>query len=522
MITIFVGFFYAYPITFTQKMIDELSGYQRWSFVLIYILLYMLCRIIGCTLDFLGAILSKHISNILSKNLKRRFLKHFYEVTTEYVYTEKFEKIYALYENDISEVAYGICGPILYFSSSVSLFMWSSATLVRIRWELAVIYIIAALLIVLLTLQAGGKVKKLQNEIRPAQEQRMNIAKRAIEQYMKLLIMGYSDIMIDQSTQAEEKYNRLQYRETRVSSAKTWINDIIYYLAGACVWLIGSIYILRADMTTGEIVAFISFAGLIISPIVRFSSQWISVQKVLVSKRRIDGFFTLETNVGECSQVENYERGNLDVESISFGYEADSQVFTNFSCRLDLGKIYSLQGSNGCGKSTLFKLICRIYDNYEGKILYAGRDIRNLSRAEFYKRIAYEDESPIVICGSLYDNLTLGIENPDPDEVLGLASQIGLLDSLGLGYSLDYVLEQGEVQLSNGQKQMIGVIRNLLSHKNILILDESFSGISYPVVERIMTIYREYCSEYESIMIFVSHNIEHHALADEKICMGDL
>ena len=166
LVTISVGFFYAYPITFTQQMIDELGGEKRWTSIVLFIGLYVACRIIGCVFDYLNNVVSRIISNNMVLNLKRLFLNKYYSISSEYIYNEKFEKIYALYENDISTVANGICGPILFFASSVSLFIWSSITLVSIRWELALVYVITAVFIVFITLKAGNSVKKLQAEKR--------------------------------------------------------------------------------------------------------------------------------------------------------------------------------------------------------------------------------------------------------------------------------------------------------------------------------------------------------------------
>ncbi len=517
LITVSVGFFYAYPITFTEKMIDELNGSKQWTDIVNYILFYMFCRVIGCVLDYSSSIVSKIISNNLSVTLKRVFLEHYYSISSEYVYTEKFEKIYTLYNNDITTIANGICGPVLWFFSSVSLFVWSSITLVNIRWELAVIYIFAALMILITTTKAGNTVKKLQVDKRKTEEIKMYAAKLAIEQYMKLLIMRYDHDMVVQNVEAEKNYNYVDIKETKITSMKTLVNDMIYYLAGACVWLLGSIYILRGNMTTGEIVAFISFAGLIISPIVRFSSQWISIQKIHVSIRRIVDFISQPSGGwGECSDVAECDRG-LVVCEVSFAYAEKQKLIENFSYKFMNGQSYCIYGENGCGKSTLLKLICRIYDTYTGQIRYGGQDIRNLSKDTWYNVIAYEDESPIIVLGTLYDNLTLGIKNASKGEVDYLCEKIGLFDSLGSKYSFETIIEKGSKQLSSGQKQMIGIIRNLLSHKKILILDETLSGIAYPIVCVIINLYKEYCDEYGSILLYVSHDEEHQMLANSRV-----
>jgi len=513
-VTMSVGFFYAYPITFTQKIVNELGGGRNEEKILIFIVSYMICRICGCTFDYIGAVLSKSISNEISINLKRFFLHHYYEVSPDFIFHEKIEKTYALYSNDVSIIASGVCGPVLWFLSSVSLFLWSSFTLVSIRWELAVVYIISALIIVYTTVKSGKIVRRIQSDIREAEEKRIHWSKIVIEQYMKLRIMKYERKVVEENMNAEDVYNNLCLSESKISARKTMINDVVYYLAGAVVWFIGSILIIINDMTIGELVAFISFSGLIISPIVRFSSQWISLQKMRVSLNRIGDFLNLPIANGgrEINLKQNYA---LTLSNVSFSYNADKTMLKNLTYHFDVGNVYCIIGENGSGKSTLFKLICRMINDYSGEIQLGDEDIREFSRSSLYEAISYENEYPLIISGSLLENLTLGISSPRMEEVRYLCERVGLASSLGERYELEAFLE--EKKLSHGQKQLIGIIRNLLSHKKVMILDESFSGIASDLVYIIMEIYKEYCKNDLSIMLYVSHSEEYQKLADKQL-----
>lgn len=482
---------------------------------------YAMCRILGCTLDYLGGILSKKISNDLSINLKRTFFKHYYEISPDLIYFEKFEKMYAIYVNDISTVASGFCGPVLWFLSSMSLFLWSSVTLISIRWELASIYIAAALMIVYTTVRTGKLIRTIQGDIRKADEDRIFLSKSAIEQYMKLLIMKCDEEIISKNVDAEEIYNNLSLRESKLSYGKTLVNDIVYYLAGAFVWLFGSFFILKNDMTAGELVAFISFSGMIISPIVRFSSQWIAIQKIRVSQKRIVDFLHYPAASWGDEVINKNTKHSLVLDNVSFGYSKDSSIIKNLTYQFEAGNIYCITGENGSGKSTLFKLICRVLNTYKGVIRFDGEDIRNFEKDAMYNIFAYEDEHPIIVYGTLFDNLTFGIKEPKMEEVQYLYEKIGLASSLGDKYTLNTILEKGDKQLSHGQKQLIGIVRNLLSHKEVMILDESFSGIADSLVAVIMDTYKEYCRENLSMMLYVSHNKEHQKLTNNHLCISD-
>ena len=157
-ISLISGFFYAFPIKLTQAIIDELGGNKNLKMLITYVLLYMIIRSLGCLSDFLSALLSKRITTNLMINLHKTFLEKMFSIFPDIIYSMQFEKLFTMYTNDISTLANGFSGPILWFCSSLSLFLWSSATLVSIRFELALIYVVAALIIMANTLKSGNQI----------------------------------------------------------------------------------------------------------------------------------------------------------------------------------------------------------------------------------------------------------------------------------------------------------------------------------------------------------------------------
>ncbi len=508
------GFFYAFPISLTQRIVDELSGGGSTTVFVYCTIGYMLCRGLGCLFDYLGAILSKHLSNRLLVDLRRSFLENLYRRAPQTVYSERFERIFSLFSSDIDTVAGGVSGPLLWFCSSVSLFLWSSTTLVVIRPELAAIYVAAAILIALNTVASGKRIKKNQLKTKKVEEKRISHAKLIIDQYMKLLIMNQDAAMIRMNSEIDREVTELSLRDTKIASQKTLLNDNIYYLSGALVWLLGGFLVLAGNMTVGEITAFISFAGLIISPIVRFSSQWVALQKMRVSLQRIKEF---QNNADADWGDESAEGlcGALRFEKVNFSYSPDKPLIVDFSADFRADRVYCLAGANGSGKSTVFRLLTRLLDSYTGNIFYAGKNIRTFTKESLYGLIGYENEVPVIVNGTLYDNLIFSIPEADPSVVEELYVASGL--SAMLGAPLDLAVESGEKQFSRGQMQLIGIVRMLLSGKKILIFDETFSGIADDAVARVMKLLREYCRVNFAIVIFVSHNKDHQNMAEETI-----
>lgn len=172
--------------------------------------------------------------------------------------------------------------------------------------------------------------------------------------------------------------------------------------------------------------------------------------------------------------------GKVELAGVSFGYEENRRVLHDINLLIKPYETVALVGRSGSGKSTLVKLLLRYFDNYEGKILIDGEDIRNLDVSKYRRRLAIVHQEVDVFNGTVLDNLRYG--RPDVTfEQVEEASRIARLDEVIKVLEHGYYTVVGErgVRLSGGQRQRLGIARALLVEPDVLIFDEATSSLDY-------------------------------------------
>ncbi|MDO5376836.1 MAG: ABC transporter ATP-binding protein [Clostridia bacterium] len=189
---------------------------------------------------------------------------------------------------------------------------------------------------------------------------------------------------------------------------------------------------------------------------------------------------------------------------VDFGYSSDVPVLRDVSLSIAKPGLYGFVGQNGCGKSTLVKLLLRFYDYDAGSIRYNDIDMMDLSMAEIRRNYTYIAKEPFILKDTLLNNILLADARQLPEEVkracerAGLAAYVG---SLPEGY--DTVLNEGGSSLSSGQKQKINMARMMIKKTPVYILDEVTSDLDGVAEKEIMGIIREVAQS--AIVLFITH-----------------
>jgi subfamily B ATP-binding cassette protein MsbA len=237
---------------------------------------------------------------------------------------------------------------------------------------------------------------------------------------------------------------------------------------------------LRGDATPGELIAYITAAGLLPKPIRQLSEVSATIQKGLAAAESV---FTQLDEVPEtdAGSVER-ERvsGRLEVKNLSFVYpETDKQVLHDISFSVEPGQMVALVGRSGSGKSTLANLIPRFYHHSEGQILLDGVEVEDYTLRNLRRHIALVTQQVTLFNDSVANNIAYGDLAGAPREAIEQAAADAyakeFIDKLPQGFDTE-VGENG-VLLSGGQRQRLAIARALLKDAPVLILDEATSAL---------------------------------------------
>jgi ATP-binding cassette subfamily B protein len=255
----------------------------------------------------------------------------------------------------------------------------------------------------------------------------------------------------------------------------------------ALLWYGGG-EIVRGVVTFGVLVAFIEYLQRFYAPIRDLSTKYTIMQQAMASAERIFGLLDVDepdAPVSPSMDSRSETTSLAELKSVSFAYREGEPVLRDVSLRVHRGQTLALVGATGSGKSTIIKLLARLYEPDMGDIRIGGRLLRSIPSTEVRRRLTVVPQDVFLFSGTVRDNVALWQPLPD-DAVATAARRVGLDRALSRrGRTLDDpVLERG-ANFSAGEKQLIAFARALARDPELLVLDEATANVD-PETERLI------------------------------------
>lgn len=260
------------------------------------------------------------------------------------------------------------------------------------------------------------------------------------------------------------------------------VADLIANLQIMLLVVFGAVFAIRGELSAGAYIAFLSYNGYLTWPIRQLGRVISEMSKAGVSLRRIEDILnaTPERDEDGAERVTTDYRGDIAFDRVSFSFDGKTPVLENVSFTVPAGSTVGILGGTGSGKSTLVRLLDRLYPLPEGSgtISVGGIDIRRLRAAELRSNIGFVLQEPYLFSRTIGENLRLAKQTAS-DAELRAAAHIACLDSAVESFPSGYDTFVGErgVTLSGGQKQRAAIARTLVQDTPILIFDDSLSAV---------------------------------------------
>ncbi|MCB0099738.1 MAG: ABC transporter ATP-binding protein, partial [Caldilineaceae bacterium] len=233
-------------------------------------------------------------------------------------------------------------------------------------------------------------------------------------------------------------------------------------------------------ISVGGIQAFISYILFMLWPIMEMARVYAEMQQAIASAERI--FSLLDAKPEIMDRPDALEpptlAGDIVFDHVTFYYEDDKPVLTNFNLHVHRGETIALVGPTGGGKSTIVNLLCRFYEPRQGTIHLNGYDYTELTQHAIQSRIGMVLQTPHLFSGAIRENIRYGRLDASDEEVEAAARLVGadeFIQELAQGY--DEEVGEGGALLSVGQKQLISLARAVLAQPEIFIMDEATSSV---------------------------------------------
>ena len=367
-----------------------------------------------------------------------------------------------------------------------------AVTMLLIEWRLGLLLLVSQVPVTLVVLWLQARYRKANYRVREELSQ-LNADFQENLQGLDVVQMFRREAF----NGARFQRTGLAYREavngtilfdSSISAFLEWVSlgavAIVLALGG---WMVSS-----GAMGLGILTTFILYSQRLFDPLRQMAERFTQIQGGLTAVERIGELLEepLEirdhTRAGPADtqestaeglpaplQVLPSARGEVVFEGVHFGYRPDEPILQDLSFRLAPGEHVALVGPTGSGKTTVIRLLCRLYEPQQGRILLDGRDIRSLSLPDLRRQLGVVLQDTFLFSGSVGDNLRLDQEIDDK-QLKEVCRDLGLSSLLGrLPQGLDTELRERGGNLSSGERQLLAVARVAIRNPNVLVMDEA-------------------------------------------------
>lgn len=286
-----------------------------------------------------------------------------------------------------------------------------------------------------------------------------------------------------------EKVNKLYQKNTiSLSKLNSFMNPLTFFFINAGLILIvylGNFGMAEGSLSTGKIVALISYLVSSLAALIMFSRLVLSLNKASASKKRLDAFLALEPEL-KNEPKENLKEEKLsslisfDDVSFTYGEKGDKYAINDISFSLNKGESLGLIGGTGSGKSTVISLLSRLYDPSKGDIKYKGISLKDYDLEKLHEDISLVSQRPSIFKGTIRSNLLLGKKDATEKEMENALSEACALEFVkSFPEYLDHPVLEGGSNLSGGQKQRLLLARAFLKGGEVLVIDDGMSALDY-------------------------------------------
>ncbi|TFY94264.1 lipid A export permease/ATP-binding protein MsbA [Pseudomonas nabeulensis] len=352
------------------------------------------------------------------------------------------------------------------------------ASLLFMNWRLTLVMIAILPLIAVMVSTASKKFRKQSKKIQVAMGDVTHVASETIQGYRVVRSFGGEVYEEKRFLKASLSNTDKQLRMTRTGAIYTPALQLVIYTAMAVLMFL--VLYLRGDASAGDMVAYITLAGLLPKPIRQLSEVSSTIQKGVAGAESIFEQLDEEKEIDRGTVERDKVSGRLEVRNLNFTYPGtERKVLKDINFTAEPGQMIALVGRSGSGKSTLASLIPRFYHHESGEILLDGVEIEDYKLLNLRKHIAQVTQHVTLFSDTVTNNIAYGdlagAPRADVEAAAADAYAKDFIDQLPKGF--DTPVGENGVLLSGGQRQRLAIARALLKNAPLLILDEATSAL---------------------------------------------
>jgi ATP-binding cassette, subfamily B, bacterial HlyB/CyaB len=390
-------------------------------------------------------------------------------------------------------------------------------------WQLTLVGLGTIPVFVIITLIAAPTVSR---QLRRKAERNAETQSYLVEVMSGIQTVKAQNIELRSRFSWQERYARYVaagFKTVITSTLANSTSSFLNKLSSLLVLWVGSYLVLQGDLTLGELIAFRIISGYVTSPILRLAQLWQTFQETALSLERLSDI------VDTPEEAEN-NRDNIPLPAIVGAVKYENVCFrfantgplqlSHVNVEISAGTFVGIVGQSGSGKSTMMKLLLRLYDVESGRILVDGYDISKVELYSLRRQMGVVPQDPLLFDGTVQENIALTNPEASTEEIIE-AARIAVAHEFIMGLPNGYNTRVGErgAALSGGQRQRIAIARSVLQRPKLLVLDEATSALDYPTERQVcLNLAQEFKG---STVFFITHRLSTVSHADTIIVMDN-
>lgn len=457
--------------------------------VLLYLLSFGIKYAIGVTLSKVSSKFVAELKTGIFENVLKMPMSFFDSKQTGYI-TERIR------EADSITVVFS---PVfIQFLVSCISFFGAIVIVFSIKWELLIVIMCLTPFYWLLTNYASKNLKLASKALMEANAKTAGKLQENIGGISEVKSLNIGNKRLAEVTHELNDVAKRSIRKGRFLSLGAEGVQALSNISTAILTLAAGVMILKSDLTVGEYIAVTQYATIIFMPLQLFSNFNMMIQPAIMALKRIGEFFEgdKESNKGILFTDEIH---TIEFDKVDFGYNQKEKILEEKSFKIIEKEKVAIIGPNGSGKTTILKLLLRLYKVNNGKILINGRDIEDYAVDSIRDKIGIVSQNIFMFSGTLRDNIKLVRPNIEDKEIINALVLSGWEEP-----DLNLFIAEGGKTLSGGQKQKIAIARMLIKNAELLVFDEATSNLDIETTEiltnAIFSVFKD------KTCIFVSHD----------------